>query len=583
MKFLKSTRLTITLGVILIAATVTASEKPTRFAVIGDRTGEHQEGIYEQIVAEIARLRPDFALTVGDMIEGYTVDTAVLNREWEEYKSIVRALPCPIFYTPGNHDITYDAALETYRRHIGEPYYSFMIDSLYFIVLDNSRRESNRGFDEAQLAWLQAELEKSRAAYYTFVTHHKPFWFELTASGHPDTTHALFKKYGVDMVFTGHYHVYFSGMYDGVRYISVGSSGGDTEPGISGLGYHFLWVTVDSSGIHTAPVAFGGVLSESEVTAAEFAFAQNVERSGISFDTPLPVDPSLNLRESEAILTLHNLQQEIAADDTLRWEVPEGWTVTPSVLPVSLAPGDRSSLRFTVSRSGESLYPIPSVSIRLPVATGKSQKVKRVLQLSREAYCRRVSPPPTIDGRLDEPVWSAPVERFFSDNGSPMATDSVYFYFAYDDSSLYLAARCLESKPESLKAALSGHDAPVHSEDCVGFFFQPDLNREEVFQVYFNPVGAIFDQKITPNVSGYMTGDPAWNGIYELKTLSGPTGWTVEARIPLAQWRATAAPETAWGLNFRRKQYRLQTSANWQVPIDYDPKSFGKLLFTSLQ
>ena len=78
---MKSTALTITLGVILIAATVMASNKPTRFAVIGDRTGEHQEGIHEQIVAGISRLRPDFALTVGDMIERYTVDTAVLNRE----------------------------------------------------------------------------------------------------------------------------------------------------------------------------------------------------------------------------------------------------------------------------------------------------------------------------------------------------------------------------------------------------------------------------------------------------------------------------------------------------------------------
>lgn len=581
MKFLKSTRLTFLLGVILFAATVTASDKPTRFAIIGDRTGEHQEGIYERIVAEIARLRPDFALTVGDMIEGYTVDSVILDSEWNEYKNIVKALLCPIYYTPGNHDITYDAALETYRRHIGEPYFSFMIDSLYFIVLDNSRRESNRGFDETQLAWLQAELEKSRVAKYTFVTHHKPFWYELTASGRPDTAHTLFKEYGVDMVFTGHYHVYFSGVYDGIRYISVGSSGGDTDPGISGLEYHFLWVTVDSAGIHTAPVTLGGVLPENEVTAAEFAFAQNLERSGLNFESPLPVDPSLNIRESEITLTLHNLQQELHAADTLRWDVPEGWSVVPSVLPITLSPGDRNALRFSVSKTDNRLYPVPTVSVKLPVASGKNQVVRKSLRISREVHCRRVSQPPSIDGLLAESFWSDPVEQFFTEDGALIATDSVYFFFAFDDSSLYLAARCLESKPESLKAALTGHDAPVHSEDCVGFFLQPDQTLDEVYQVYFNPVGAIFDQKITPNASGYMTGDPGWNGTYEVRTLIDSAGWTVEARIPLAQWQTSAVPETAWGLNFRRKQFRLRATADWQVPIDYDPESFGRLLFTT--
>ena len=41
-----------------------------RFVVVGDRTGNHVEGVYGEILDEVQRLRPDFVITVGDMIEG---------------------------------------------------------------------------------------------------------------------------------------------------------------------------------------------------------------------------------------------------------------------------------------------------------------------------------------------------------------------------------------------------------------------------------------------------------------------------------------------------------------------------------
>lgn len=47
-----------------------AARTPVRFAIIGDRVGSAQPGIYEEIVSEIERLRPDFVVNVGDMIEG---------------------------------------------------------------------------------------------------------------------------------------------------------------------------------------------------------------------------------------------------------------------------------------------------------------------------------------------------------------------------------------------------------------------------------------------------------------------------------------------------------------------------------
>ena len=72
--------------------------------------------------------------------------------------------------------------------------------------------------------------------------------------------------------------------------------------------------------------------------------------------------------------------------------------------------------------------------------------------------------------------------------------------------------------------------------------------------------------------------DREWNGTYEAKTLRGDDYWSIEARIPLDQLDTENLQGKKWALNFRRKQKRLNTSADWLVPISYDPKDFGVLL-----
>ena len=94
-----------------------------RFAVIGDRTGTAQPGVYEQVLEEIERLKPDFSITVGDMIEGPAPDTIEINRRWQEYMGIIQALSAPVYYTPGNNDIWDSTSLEFYKRYVGFIYW----------------------------------------------------------------------------------------------------------------------------------------------------------------------------------------------------------------------------------------------------------------------------------------------------------------------------------------------------------------------------------------------------------------------------------------------------------------------------
>ena len=53
------------------------NDKPGQFqfVVVTDRTGGHRPGIFEKGVEKVNLLQPEFVMSVGDMIEGYTTDT----------------------------------------------------------------------------------------------------------------------------------------------------------------------------------------------------------------------------------------------------------------------------------------------------------------------------------------------------------------------------------------------------------------------------------------------------------------------------------------------------------------------------
>ena len=547
---------------------------PVRFAIIGDRTGDAVPMVYEKIVAEVERMKPDFVMTVGDYIQGYTDDTTMLKKEWEEYKSLIKPLTMPIYFTPGNHDITSDTALPFYQRYIGEPYYSFDVQNIHFIVLDNSRYDSIAGMPKKQLDWLVSDLKKSRKAEYTIVFCHKPFWFETVAKGKTDLLHSLFVNYKVDAVFSGHVHLYFSAKYDGILYTAVGSSGGSAEPGPTGLEYHFTWVTADKNGISIAPIKMGSVLPWEEVTVPELNSIDQIERIGVTFEKPVLVNDNFTANDTNFVIKIKNPNPDLMLDDTLKWEITEGWTIEPKILPIKILMGDSSQVKFKVKSKGK-LYPVPTVTVKFPYVQDKTYLIKKSLPVARTAYCIPFSTPPVIDGFITEEFWQKPVFKLFAPNGGPMMIDSTYFYFAYDENNLYVAVKCKESKIDSIVATVTERDGAVYGEDCAGYFFCPDVAKGIIYQIYFNPLGTVFDQKITDNGNN---ADRAWNGTYEVKTFQGKNFWSIEARIPFEQLAGNGKSGQQWAMNFRRKQKRFNSAADWQVPISYDPKAFGFLI-----
>ncbi len=578
---LKKLSLIALLTVVIFAPNILADNDlascPVRFAIASDRTGGHVDHIYDQIITEIERMRPDFVMTVGDQIEGYSDDTTTLYKQWHEYDSIVTQLTMPLYLTPGNHDILSDIAEKVFRKFHGDPHYSFDFRGLRFIVLDVGRWESSAEIPSEQINWLINDLQNNQNAVYTFVFMHKPFWYETTAVGKPDTLHSLFVSYGVDAVFTGHFHEYFSGTYDGIMYTSLGSSGAGTEASPDGLLYQFGWVTVDGDGIHIAPIKKDAVLAWDEITAEDRKVFDPIRRSGLMLGEPILVDNNLTVTNARATVILNNTFSNNFVNDTVKWNVPENWTVEPEMLPIMADPRDTSVCFFNVSSSG-GLYPLPKCEFDFIYALGKKITVSNYLKIARQAECpsaKKVK----IDGDIKEDFWGEPITRFFAAGGGDMTTEPVKFYFAHDKKNLYLAAYCEESKMDSLKADITEHDGAIYGEDCVGYFIETIIHSDTIYQIYFNPNGVSFDQKIWKGEDGYADADREWNGDYKTKTRKGDGYWSIEIQIPVKQFGLKEIKaDDKMRLNFRRKQSRLNAPADWQTPIDYYADTYGFLI-----
>src|SRR5262245_33968995 len=57
-----------------------------RFAIVSDRTGGHRESIFSRAVEQLNLMQPEFVISVGDLIEGYTRDPAKLTQQWKEFQ-----------------------------------------------------------------------------------------------------------------------------------------------------------------------------------------------------------------------------------------------------------------------------------------------------------------------------------------------------------------------------------------------------------------------------------------------------------------------------------------------------------------
>jgi predicted phosphodiesterase len=194
------------------------------FALLGDRTGEAQPGVYAEAWREAAAEHPAFVLTVGDTIQGG--NDQMIASEWKRVmRTIAPYRLIPLFLTPGNHDV-WDAesaaAFEIYARH--PLHYSFDWQQAHFTVLDDSQSDN---LPASELDFLQKDLAAHQAQPVKFIVSHRPTWLFHVLLGNPSfPLHQLARQYGVKYVIAGHIHQMLRFELDGITYLSIASSGG---------------------------------------------------------------------------------------------------------------------------------------------------------------------------------------------------------------------------------------------------------------------------------------------------------------------------------------------------------------------
>jgi len=74
-----------------------------QFVIVSDRTGGMRDGVFPRAVDKLNELRPEFVITVGDMIKGGAGNRDVdkLMGEWEEFNSFIKGFDMPFFISLG--------------------------------------------------------------------------------------------------------------------------------------------------------------------------------------------------------------------------------------------------------------------------------------------------------------------------------------------------------------------------------------------------------------------------------------------------------------------------------------------------
>ena len=204
-----------------VLKTMTAPPQPARFAVYGDmRAPGH--AAHAEVVAGLVREVPALVLNTGDLTEFGSEESA-----WQRYFDITAPLGAiaPVVPALGNHDVGRGGlgAVKTWNLfglpaaspHNGPPgWTSFDLSDVHFIILD-----SNQMTSRAQQTWLESDLAEVRRRRHRpraiFAFCHDGPWSSGPHGGSAIMSREFAPRLaagGVDVIFSGHDHIYERGV-----------------------------------------------------------------------------------------------------------------------------------------------------------------------------------------------------------------------------------------------------------------------------------------------------------------------------------------------------------------------------------
>ena len=277
----------------LLAQELRLPMKPdsVRFAAIGDM-GTGKKPQYE-VAAKMNEYRLkfpfEFVITLGDNIYDGEAPSDFDTKFERPYKPFLDA-GVKFYATLGNHDKPNQRLYKPFNMN-GEQYYTYKKGNVRFFALDSNY------MNPQQLAWLEKELQNAGSDWLICYFHHAMYssaGFHGSSNGLRRVLEPLFVKYGVQVVFAGHDHVYERVKpQKGIYYFVQGASGalrkGDLrKSSITEVGYDrdcsFLLVEISGDELHFQAISRTGKTVDSgvihRVARISGVVASPVERVG---------------------------------------------------------------------------------------------------------------------------------------------------------------------------------------------------------------------------------------------------------------------------------------------------------------
>jgi hypothetical protein len=216
---------------------------------------------------------------------------------------------------------------------------------------------------------------------------------------------------------------------------------------------------------------------------------------------------------------------------------------------------------MTFSEADISRYPCALLLALAVVAPAHAQQPVSTERRSIPAARLRTEERITLDGRLDEEVWTraVPAANFIQIDPSNgvAATEPTEVRIAFDGNSLYMGVTCYDSEPNRWLGYETRRDQFLGSDDRFMWTIDTFLDTRSGYFFEMNPSGLMAD-----SLFGVNGDNRAWDGIWNARVRRSEVGWTIEIEIPFRTVNFDPASDT-WGMNFQRTVRRKNEDSIW--------------------
>lgn len=438
---------------------VNNSEKTFQFAIVTDRTGGHRPGVFPVAVDKLNLLQPEFVMSVGDLIEGYTEDEVRIDSEWEEFTGFISKLQMPFFYLPGNHDYINPVMAKKWKERFGKDYYHFVYKDVLFLCLNSEERMRGAGrgsIDQPQYDYIKKTLAENTDVKWTLVFLHQPLWDQKDPGMWPDVENLL--KDRSHTVFAGHRHRYVKYDRNNSKYFILATTGGGS--GLRGPRFgefdHVVWITMTDNGPIMANLLLDGIWDENINTEEKYAISAPLMRKQPFSISPLLVNDEY-FEQGKTTIKVQNDSDvpmkaliQATSNDKIWAALPDfNKTIAPNsteIVELNLMSKELEAI--------ENISPIRLMTKAIYQPEGQAELALsfNYLLKSEQIYTTTKAKQLKIDGKLDDWIGLnfevndlAIVE---SDPFSHRSADDCSFKFdtKYDDQYLYLAAEVIDDQ-----------------------------------------------------------------------------------------------------------------------------------------